>query len=123
VFFASYAYGGMLGAGPGSMGPMSSMQPYELREFTQALYSARERVMDQIGGQATALGASGVVGVRIGHTLQPHTLSAGMGGAVGGFGARELRGMMVTFHAVGTAIQQHGNASVQAPKPVVDLFT
>jgi uncharacterized protein YbjQ (UPF0145 family) len=119
VFFASYAYGGMLGTGPGGMG---SMQPYELREFTQALYSARERVMGQISAQATALGASGVVGVRIGHTIQPHTLGAGMGGAVGGFGARELRGMMVTFHAVGTAIHQHENASIEAPEPVVDLF-
>jgi uncharacterized protein YbjQ (UPF0145 family) len=119
VFFASYAYSGMLGAGPGGMG---SMQPYELTEFTQALYGARERVMGQISAQATALGASGVVGVRIGHTIQPHTLSAGMGGAVGGFGARELRGMMVTFHAVGTAIYQHENASIEAPEPVVDLF-
>ena len=120
VFFASYAYGGMLGTGPGSIG---SMQPYELSEFTQALYSARERAMGQIAGQAAALGASGVVGVRIGHTLQPHTLSGGMGGAVGGFGGREMRGMMVTFHAIGTAIHQHGNATIQAPKPVVDLFT
>jgi uncharacterized protein YbjQ (UPF0145 family) len=120
VFFSSYAYSGMLGAGPGSIG---SMQTYELGEFSQALYSARERVMGQISGQAASLGASGVVGVRIGHTMQPHTLSGGMGGAVGGFGGRELRGMMVTFHAIGTAIHQHGNASIQAPKPVVDLFT
>jgi uncharacterized protein YbjQ (UPF0145 family) len=116
VFFASYAYRGMLGQGPGAMG---SMQPYELGEFTQALYNARERAMGQISAQAAALGAAGIVGVRIGHTIRPHTLS----GAIGGFGGRELAGMMVTFHAIGTAIHQHGNASVQAPKPVVDLFT
>jgi uncharacterized protein YbjQ (UPF0145 family) len=116
VFFSSYAYRGMLGAGPGGMG---SMQPYELSEFTQALYNARERTMGQINRQAAALGASGVVGVRIGHTIRPHTLSSGMGG---GFGASELRGMMVTFNAVGTAIRQHADAEIQAPKPVVDLF-
>jgi uncharacterized protein YbjQ (UPF0145 family) len=115
VFFSSYAYRGMLGAG----GTMTSMQPYELSEFTQALYNARERTMGQINRQATALGASGVVGVRIGHTIRPHTLSSGMGG---GFGASELRGMMVTFNAVGTAIRQHEHAEIQAPKPVVDLF-
>ncbi|HEY5344467.1 MAG TPA: heavy metal-binding domain-containing protein [Solirubrobacteraceae bacterium] len=115
VFFSSYAYRGMLGAG----GTMTSMQPYELTEFTQALYSARERTMGQINRQAAALGASGVVGVRIGHTIRPHTLSSGMGG---GFGAGELRGMMVTFNAVGTAIRQHARAEIQAPKPVVDLF-
>jgi uncharacterized protein YbjQ (UPF0145 family) len=116
VFFSSYAYRGMLGAGPGAMG---SMQPYELSEFTQALYNARERTMGQINRQAAALGASGVVGVRIGHTIRPHTISSGMGG---GFGASELRGMMVTFNAVGTAIRQHADAEIQAPKPVVDLF-
>ena len=116
VFFSSYAYRGMLGAGPGAM---SSMQPYELSEFTQALYNARERTMGQINRQAAALGASGVVGVRIGHTIRPHTISSGMGG---GFGASELRGMMVTFNAVGTAIRQHEHAEIQAPKPVVDLF-
>jgi uncharacterized protein YbjQ (UPF0145 family) len=116
VFFSSYAYRGMLGAGPGGMG---SMQPYELSEFTQALYNARERTMGQINRQAAALGASGVVGVRIGHTIRPHTLSSGMGG---GFGASELRGMMVTFNAVGTAIRQHADAEIQAPKPIVDLF-
>jgi uncharacterized protein YbjQ (UPF0145 family) len=118
VFFASYAYSGMLG-----MGPLNSMQPYELSEFTQALYSARERTMGQVTQQASALGASGVVGVRIGHTIQPRTLGAGMGGAVGGFGARELRGMMITFNAIGTAIHQHADAEIQAPEPVVDLFT
>ncbi len=120
VFFASYAYSGILGGGPGMM---NSMQPYELSEFTQALYSARERTMGQITQQASALGASGVVGVRIGHTMQPRTLGAGMGGAVGGFGARELRGMMITFNAIGTAIRQHADAEIQAPEPVVDLFT
>jgi hypothetical protein len=54
--------------------------------------------------------------------MQPRTLGAGMGSAVGGFGARELRGMMITFNAVGTAIRQHADADVQAPEPVVDLF-
>jgi uncharacterized protein YbjQ (UPF0145 family) len=116
VFFASYAYSGMLGAGPRGMG---SMQPYELSEFTQALYSARERTMGQINHQAATLGASGVVGVRIGHTIRPHTLSGGMGG---GFGAGEMRGMMVTFNAVGTAIRQHAHAEIQSPKTTIDLF-
>ncbi|HEY5044571.1 MAG TPA: heavy metal-binding domain-containing protein [Solirubrobacteraceae bacterium] len=121
VFFSSYAYRGMLGQGPGSIG---SMQPYELGEFTQALYNARERAMGQISAQAAALGAAGIVGVRISHTITPHSLSGGMGGTIGGFsGGRELRGMMVTFHAIGTAIHQHGDISVQAPKAVVDLFT
>ena len=58
------------------MGMGGSMQNFELSEFTQAFYSARESVMTQITRQAAALGAAGVVGVRIGHTARPHTLGA-----------------------------------------------
>jgi uncharacterized protein YbjQ (UPF0145 family) len=117
VFFTSYVFGmvgggGMLGGGSLTMGT----QNYELREFTQAVYSAREAVMQQITGQGAALGADGVVGVKIDHTVRPHTLG-------GGVGMREVRGLMVTFTAVGTAIQQHGKSTVTAPKTTVDLFS
>jgi uncharacterized protein YbjQ (UPF0145 family) len=120
VFFTSYVFGGMVAGGGGlTMG----VQSFELREFSQAVYTAREAVMQQITGQASSLGASGVVGVKIEHTLRPHTLGggAGIGGGLGGM--RELRGLMVTFTAVGTAIHQRASATVNAPKPVVDLFT
>jgi uncharacterized protein YbjQ (UPF0145 family) len=113
VFFASYAFSGLLGAG--AMQPMGTMANYELREFTQAIYGAREAVMQRITAQAGALGATGVVGVRIGHTVRQHTLGGGMA-------ARERSGVMVTFNAIGTAIQEHGQATVQPPKPVIDLF-
>jgi uncharacterized protein YbjQ (UPF0145 family) len=129
VFFTSYVFGGMVvggmlaGGGPLTMG----VQSFELREFTQAMYSAREAVMGRITDQASALGASGVVGMTIGHTVRPHTLSGGvgMGGGLGGglAGGRELRGLMVTFTAVGTAIQQQAQTTVKAPKPTIDLFT
>jgi uncharacterized protein YbjQ (UPF0145 family) len=118
VFFTSYVFGGMVGGG-GMLGAGSlsmGVQNYELREFTQAVYSAREAVMQQITGQAAALGAAGVVGVKIDHTVRPHTLG-------GGVGMREVRGLMVTFTAVGTAIQQHGKSTVTAPKPTIDLFS
>jgi uncharacterized protein YbjQ (UPF0145 family) len=129
VFFTSYVFGAMvgggilgggaLGGGGGALGGGSmttGFQNFELREFTQAIYSAREAVMQRIAGQASSLGASGVIGVKIGHSVRPHTLG-------GGVGMRELRGLMVTFTAVGTAIEQHGNATVPAPKPVIDLST
>jgi uncharacterized protein YbjQ (UPF0145 family) len=125
VFFTSYVFGmvgggGMLGGG-GSL--TMGTQNYELREFTQAVYSAREAVMQQITGQAAALGAAGVVGVKVDHTVRPHTLSGGVGVGRSLAGGRELRGLMVTFTAVGTAIQQHGKSTVTSPKPVVDLFS
>jgi uncharacterized protein YbjQ (UPF0145 family) len=120
VFFTSYVFGGMMAGGGGlTMG----VQSFELREFSQAIYSAREAVMAQIAGQASSLGAAGVVGMKIDHSVRPHTLSGGMGMGGGLAGGRELRGMMVTFTAVGTAIEQHGDHTVPAPKTTVDLFT
>jgi len=118
VFFTSYVYGGMAGGGGVLAGGSLTMgvRNFELREFTQAIYTAREAVMGRITAQAAALGASGVVGVKIGHTARPHTLG-------GGPGMRELRGLMVTFTAIGTAIKQHEDHTIKAPKPVVDLFT
>jgi uncharacterized protein YbjQ (UPF0145 family) len=118
VFFTSYVFGGMAGGGMlGGGGPMTmGVRNFELREFTQAMYSAREAVMGRVTGQAAALGASGVVGVKIGHSVNPHTLG-------GGPGMREIRGLMVTFTAVGTAIKQDEDHTIKAPKPVVDLFT
>jgi uncharacterized protein YbjQ (UPF0145 family) len=113
VFFASYAFSGLLGAG--AMQPMGTMANYELREFTQAIYGARETVMQRITAQAGQLGATGVVGVRIGHTIRQQTLGGGMN-------ARERSGVMVTFNAIGTAIQEHGQTRVQPPKTVIDLF-
>ncbi len=120
VFFAGYSFG----AGASLMGASlgASTQNFEQRDFTQAFYSARETVMSRIAHQADSLGAAGVVGVRIGHTARPHTLRGGIGGAVGGYGGREIQGLMVTFNAIGTAIAQHENAAVEAPELVVDLF-
>jgi uncharacterized protein YbjQ (UPF0145 family) len=124
VFFTSYVFGGMAGAGMLGGGSLTmGVRNFELREFTQAMYSAREAVMQQITGQAASLGAAGVVGVQIGHTVRPHTLTGGMGMGGGLAGGRELRGLMVTFTAVGTAIHQHVDATVKAPKPTIDLYT
>ncbi len=112
VFFTSYVFGGMMGGGNAlTMG----RQNFELREFTQAIYSAREAVMQRISGQAAALNASGIVGMNIGHTVRPQTLG-------GGVGMREIRGLMVTFTAVGTAIRQGDDHTIPPPKPTIDLF-
>jgi uncharacterized protein YbjQ (UPF0145 family) len=112
VFFASYNYGpGMVGGGMMSVG---ATQNFELREFTQTFYNARESVMSELNAQASALGASGIVGMRIGHRAVPHTLQGGMG-------TRERSGLMVTFNAIGTAIRQTGEATLYPPETTIDL--
>ncbi len=112
VFFASYSYGpGMVGGGMMSAG---ATQNFELREFTQAFYNARESVMSQLNAQASTLDASGIVGMRIGHRAVPHTLQGGMG-------TRERSGLMVTFNAIGTAIRQTSEATLYPPETTIDL--
>jgi uncharacterized protein YbjQ (UPF0145 family) len=113
VFFASYAFAGLLGV-PGA-GMRAPAQNYELREFTQAVYGARETVMGRITDQAASLGAAGVVGVRVAHTVQGRSLS--------GMAGREAGGVMVTFEAIGTAIHEHGRATAPVPEPVIDLYS
>jgi uncharacterized protein YbjQ (UPF0145 family) len=70
--------------------------------------------MTQLGAQASTLGASGIVGVRIGHRAVRHEIQ-GMNGKLGG--------LMVTFNAIGTAIHQRENAPLYPPKTTIDLTT
>ncbi len=114
VFFASYAYGqGMMGGGITGGGlMMGGMQNFELRAFTQAFYNARESVMAELSAQASAIGASGIVGVRIGHRAVRHEIQ-GMNGKLGG--------LMVTFNAIGTAIRQVGEPTLYPPETTIDL--
>jgi uncharacterized protein YbjQ (UPF0145 family) len=116
VFFVAYAFNPMLERGM-SLG-QSFQQNFELTAFTQALYSAREQVMANLGRQAEALGASGIVGVRIAHTMQRQTVG-GRGVGTGG----ERSGLAVTFHAIGTAIRETEQVTIWPPEPTIDLTT
>lgn len=107
VFFATYETGFLLEPG-------SPMQNYELPELTQGVYSAREQVMQRLGHQAQQHGASGIVGVRIGHSVRPQELG---GGAIGS----SRRGMVITFEATGTAVRDTRESAPQAPKTAIDL--
>jgi uncharacterized protein YbjQ (UPF0145 family) len=119
VFFVAYGFNPMLergGLGSGMSLGGGYMQNFELTAFTQALYSAREQVMANMGRQAAALKADGVVGVRIAHTMQPQSVGAGMS-------SRERSGLSVTFHAIGTAIRQTAETTIWPPEPAIDLTT
>ena len=76
VFFSSYAYRGMLGAGGRDDDRCSSTSCANSPRRCTTRASGR---WSQINRQAAALGAAGVVGVRIGHTIRPRSLNSGMG--------------------------------------------
>jgi uncharacterized protein YbjQ (UPF0145 family) len=109
VFFVGASYTTqMLGTS------MGFTRNQELPEFTQGIYGAREAVVARMTAQAARLRASGVIGVRIDHGIQPISL---------GGGRYERGGLMVNFHAIGTAIREPAGVVPPAPKMIVDLTT
>jgi uncharacterized protein YbjQ (UPF0145 family) len=118
VFFAGYSASGL---GVGGRLSVGITENYEQRDFTKAFYDARETAMAELNAQASALGAAGVVGMRIGHRAVPHTLQGGIGR--GGMSSSSREGLMVTFNAIGTAIAQTEQATLYPPETAIDLTT
>ena len=107
VFFAAYEANWLME--PNRMNPV---QNYELPEFTAGVYGAREQVMERLGAQAQLLEASGIVGVRIGHTIRRQEV---------GSANRSRGGLVITFDAIGTADRDTATPAQQTPKTTVDL--
>ena len=66
----------------------------ELRDFTRGVYDARETALGRMTAEARHLGAAGVVGVSIVHSVEEREAGRGSG----------RRDLVVTFHVLGTAI-------------------
>ena len=111
VFFVGASYSTQMMSGVGGLG---FTQNQELPEFTQGVYSARESVVERLTHQAAKLDAGGVIGVRIAHAIQRTTVGAG---------TYSRGGLMVTFHAIGTAIREDSATIPYAPETIVDLTT
>ncbi|MHB8491074.1 MAG: heavy metal-binding domain-containing protein [Solirubrobacteraceae bacterium] len=108
VFYATISFASTARAQPGLLA--MGQESFELREFTAAIYAAREQVMERMGSQGLALGATGMVGVRISHQMRRTAM-----------GQSSTTGLLVTFHAIGTAIDDADVSVTQAPKPVLDM--
>jgi len=106
VFFAAFETNWLE---PNRMNPMYN---FELPEFTQGVYAAREQVMERLGYQAQQHGASGIVGMRIGHTVRRQEV---------GSANRTRGGAVITFDAIGTAVRDTASTSVRTPQTKLDL--
>jgi uncharacterized protein YbjQ (UPF0145 family) len=90
----------------------SSWLNQELTDFTQGVYDARETALGRMSKEARELGAAGVVGVSLVHSVEERE-------ARGGSGRKDL---VVTFHVLGTAIGQRGSEPVElGVSPRLDL--
>jgi len=89
------------------------MQPnQELTDFTQGVYEARENALARASAQASALGAGGLVGMSIEHTVEVREVEQNNV-------TRE--DLIVTFHVLGTAIAPHGEHRPLQPQTIVRL--
>jgi uncharacterized protein YbjQ (UPF0145 family) len=92
----------------------SSWYNQELGDFTQGVYDAREKAMTYVTGQASALGADGIIGVK----LEEH--ASGRRVSRGGI---ECDDMIITFHVIGTAIREDPSLATDArvPRTILSL--
>jgi uncharacterized protein YbjQ (UPF0145 family) len=81
----------------------------ELVDFTQGVYAAREMALARVNEQANAMGAGGMVGMRLDHDIDIREVDNG--------GKRE--DLIVTFHILGTAIAPSGEHLEIEPKPIL----
>ena len=82
----------------------------ELVDFTQGLYEARERALGRAAATARELGAGGMVGMAVDHTVETRTV---------GSEDNEREDLIVTFHVLGTAIAPQSAHRPLEPRLVV----
>jgi uncharacterized protein YbjQ (UPF0145 family) len=101
VFYVR-SWAGMQAGGGLGMGYLGNQ---EMTDYTRGIYEAREAVMSRVSAQAAAVGASGVVGMRVTHNIQ----------------GSAQNGLIMSFSAIGTAIRESAANHFTAPKMTIDL--
>ena len=84
----------------------------ELGDFTQGVYDAREKAMTYVTQQASALGADGIIGVKIDEHASGRRVSRG---------GIECDDMIITFHVIGTAVRDDPSLASDARVPTTIL--
>jgi len=84
----------------------------ELGDFTQGVYDAREKAMTYVTQQASALGADGIIGVKIDEHASGRRVSRG---------GIECDDMIITFHVIGTAVRDDPSLATDARVPTTIL--
>ena len=87
----------------------------ELGDFTQGVYDAREKAMTYVTAQAAALGADGIIGVKLDEHASGRRVSRG---------GIECDDLIVTFHVIGTAVREDpslAGAAGTVPSTILSL--
>ncbi len=92
------------GQAMGGLG-MGFMPNQEMVAYTQGIYEAREAVMARVTAQAASVGATGIVGMSIGHNIHGNAQN----------------GLIMSFNAIGTAIRESATDEFPTPDTILDL--
>lgn len=87
-----------------------AMRNQELTDFTQGVYQSRELALGRASAQAHDLGAAGMVGMRVDHSIATREVEQNN---------VRRQDLIVTFHILGTAIAPHGEHRPLDPQTVV----
>jgi uncharacterized protein YbjQ (UPF0145 family) len=98
--------GGMLG--------QLAFRNQELVPYTQGVYEAREAVLARLTDQIRGAGADGMIGVQINHHIQQHQMKLSQL-------SQAMPGLIVTFHAAGTAVRTGERTTEYPPETTVSL--
>ncbi len=94
-------------------GLFASQANQELRDFTQAVYEAREVALGRLTKEAQALGAAGVVGVSVDQSEEKKEIEGN---------GNSRTDLIVTFHVLGTAIaERSGHGAELVVTPTIEL--
>ena len=94
-------------------GMFSSWANQELRDFTQGVYDVREATLGRLGDEARRLGAAGMVGVSIVHSVEEREVETA---------GTHRTDLIVTMHVLGTSIaERHESSGEISPRWLIDL--
>lgn len=93
---------------------LTAARNQEYPEYTRGIYAARELALTHVTTQAQMVGATGVVGVQIDQEIHAHELQSR-------FSDSSARGLLITFHVLGTAIRDGDGGDLPPPEPIVRL--
>lgn len=86
------------GAWSAQMQMLTFNRNQEIPEYSQGVYAARETALGRVTEQIKDAGGDGVVGMNISHTIGEREFKTYRGGSA-------VQGLVVTFHAMGTAVR------------------
>jgi uncharacterized protein YbjQ (UPF0145 family) len=118
----------------------STASNQELREFSDGATAARQVAVRHLSGQARTVKADGIVGVSFDHNLTRRRFTVASGGKMAGQRATGVRpatwalgadiptrgadkrdGLVITVHAVGTAIRRSDHSAPATFQPAINL--